>query len=781
MTRYGVAVVSVGIAVALTRAWPELVAPMRLFFFWCAVLVSAVVGGMGPAILAIVLSLFGAAFAVFEPIGSLAVYTPLDLVRMALFALFSGGVSAVAALRRRAQQRAVALAERLADSERRYRTIVEATPVPQAIWRATAEGKIEWSDAWMAITGQTREEVERGGGMSVVHAEDVARTYHRWQEALAKESYYEDEIRVRVVNGRYRWFALKAMPVRTDDGAVREWAGIIVDVHDRKRHDESAAFINRASELLASSLDYEQTLRNLARLAVPALGDWCAIDIARDGGPYERLVVEHSDPARTQLAFDLDKKYRQAPEKDPIAEVIRTGESKLVENITDELLVALTVDEEHLAIARGLGLRSWISAPMTARGKTLGAISVVHGESGRHHNGEDLPLLEELARRAGMAVDNARLFQEAEAANRTKDEFLATLSHELRTPLTAISGWARMLQLGMTDESTTRTAIDTIVRSAQMQGELIDDLLDLSRVVAGKLHLDIVTIDLVPLLRELLDSARPAAQAKEITTTLDCNAVAVLVRGDERRVRQIVWNLVTNAIKFTGAGGTVTIVLEVRGGQAHIEVRDTGKGIGAEFLPYVWERFRQADSSTSREYGGLGLGLAVVRHLVELHGGTVTVTSGGEGKGSTFTVELPLARLTPATEAARRLPAGEQVLDGRKILVVDDDTDTRLVLAAMLRQFGGEVTAADSVEAAITEASSRSFDVILSDIAMPGEDGYSLVRRIREISTVPMIAVSAIGSGTEDREKALRGGFAEFLRKPVDPRQLATTVARVIG
>ena len=773
--------VSVGIAVALTRAWPELVAPMRLFFFWCAVLVSAVVGGMGPAILAIVLSLFGAAFAVFEPIGSLAVYTPLDLVRMALFALFSGGVSAVAALRRRAQQRAVALAERLADSERRYRTIVEATPVPQAIWRATAEGKIEWSDAWMAITGQTREEVERGGGMSVVHAEDVARTYHRWQEALAKESYYEDEIRVRVVNGRYRWFALKAMPVRTDDGAVREWAGIIVDVHDRKRHDESAAFINRASELLASSLDYEQTLRNLARLAVPALGDWCAIDIARDGGPYERLVVEHSDPARTQLAFDLDKKYRQAPEKDPIAEVIRTGESKLVENITDELLVALTVDEEHLAIARGLGLRSWISAPMTARGKTLGAISVVHGESGRHHNGEDLPLLEELARRAGMAVDNARLFQEAEAANRTKDEFLATLSHELRTPLTAISGWARMLQLGMTDESTTRTAIDTIVRSAQMQGELIDDLLDLSRVVAGKLHLDIVTIDLVPLLRELLDSARPAAQAKEITTTLDCNAVAVLVRGDERRVRQIVWNLVTNAIKFTGAGGTVTIVLEVRGGQAHIEVRDTGKGIGAEFLPYVWERFRQADSSTSREYGGLGLGLAVVRHLVELHGGTVTVTSGGEGKGSTFTVELPLARLTPATEAARRLPAGEQVLDGRKILVVDDDTDTRLVLAAMLRQFGGEVTAADSVEAAITEASSRSFDVILSDIAMPGEDGYSLVRRIREISTVPMIAVSAIGSGTEDREKALRGGFAEFLRKPVDPRQLATTVARVIG
>jgi PAS domain S-box-containing protein len=781
LTRYGVAVVSVGIAVALTRAWPELVAPMRLFFFWCAVLVSAVVGGMGPAILAIVLSLFGAAFAVFEPIGSLAVYTPLDLVRMALFALFSGGVSAVAALRRRAQQRAVALAERLADSERRYRTIVEATPVPQAIWRATAEGKIEWSDAWMAITGQTREEVERGGGMSVVHAEDVARTYHRWQEALAKESYYEDEIRVRVVNGRYRWFALKAMPVRTDDGAVREWAGIIVDVHDRKRHDESAAFINRASELLASSLDYEQTLRNLARLAVPALGDWCAIDIARDGGPYERLVVEHSDPARTQLAFDLDKKYRQAPEKDPIAEVIRTGESKLVENITDELLVALTVDEEHLAIARGLGLRSWISAPMTARGKTLGAISVVHGESGRHHNGEDLPLLEELARRAGMAVDNARLFQEAEAANRTKDEFLATLSHELRTPLTAISGWARMLQLGMTDESTTRTAIDTIVRSAQMQGELIDDLLDLSRVVAGKLHLDIVTIDLVPLLRELLDSARPAAQAKEITTTLDCNAVAVLVRGDERRVRQIVWNLVTNAIKFTGAGGTVTIVLEVRGGQAHIEVRDTGKGIGAEFLPYVWERFRQADSSTSREYGGLGLGLAVVRHLVELHGGTVTVTSGGEGKGSTFTVELPLARLTPATEAARRLPAGEQVLDGRKILVVDDDTDTRLVLAAMLRQFGGEVTAADSVEAAITEASSRSFDVILSDIAMPGEDGYSLVRRIREISTVPMIAVSAIGSGTEDREKALRGGFAEFLRKPVDPRQLATTVARVIG
>ena len=781
LLRYVLAVLSVGIAIALTRAFPELVAPMRLFFFWCAVLASAVFGGMGPAALAIVLSLLGATFAVFEPVGSLAIRTPLDLVRLSLFALFSGGISAAVGLRRRAQMRASALGARLAESERRYRTLIEATPVPQAVWRASADGKIEWSDAWIAVTGQSREEVERGGGLAVVHPDDAARTYQRWQDAIAKTSYYEDEIRVRVVNGRYRWFALKGMPVRAEDGRVREWVGLMVDVHDRKRHDESTAFINRASELLASSLDYEQTLRNLARLAVPALGDWCAIDIARDGAPYERLVVEHSDPARSQLAFELDKKYRQAADIDPVAEVIRSGESKLVENITDELLVALTVDAEHLAIARQLGLRSWISAPMTARGKTLGAISVVNGESDRHHNEEDVPLIEELARRAGMAVDNARLFQEAEEANRTKDEFLATLSHELRTPLTAISGWARMLQLGMTDEQTTRTAVDTIVRSAQMQGELIDDLLDLSRVVAGNLHLQIATIDLAPILRELLDSARPAARAREITTTLDCTETNVLVRGDERRLRQIVWNLLTNAIKFTPAGGAVTIALASRGGQAHLEVRDTGKGISPEFLPYVWERFRQADSSTSREHGGLGLGLAVVRHLVELHGGTVRALSDGQDRGSTFVVELPLARPASTSATARRTAPGEEILAGRRILVVDDDTDARLVLTAMLRQFGGEVTATDSVAAAMQEAGARPFDVIVSDIAMPGEDGYALVRRIRETSATPMIAVSAIGSGTEDREKALRSGFAEFLRKPVDPRQLAAAVARVIG
>ncbi|HEX6159606.1 MAG TPA: ATP-binding protein [Thermoanaerobaculia bacterium] len=781
LARYALAIVSVGIAVALTRAWPELVAPMRLFFFWCAVLVSAVVGGMGPAVLAIVLSLFGASFAIFDPVGGFAIDEPLDFLRLTLFGLFAGAISAAVGMRRRAQQQAVALGAQLAQSESRYRTLVEATPVQQAVWQATAEGKIEWSDAWLAITGQTREEVERGGGMSVVHSEDAARTYQRWQEALAKTTYYEDEIRVRVAGGRYRWFALKAVPVRGDDQTVREWVGIIVDIHDRKQHEGEALFINRASELLASSLDYEQTLRNLARLAVPALGDWCAIDIARAGAPYERLVVEHSDPTRVQLGFDLDRKFRPAEEIDPVAEVIRTGETRLVENITDDLLVALTVSPEHLAIARGLGLRSWIIAPMTARGRILGVITVVHGESERHHNEEDVPLVEELARRAGTAVDNARLFQEAETANRIKDEFLATLSHELRTPLTAISGWAKMLQLGMTDGETTRTAVDTIVRSAQVQGELIDDLLDLSRVVAGKLHLDMGTVDLVGIVQQLLDSARPAASAREIALWFAGPPEAVLIRGDQRRVRQIIWNLISNAIKFTSHGGSVTIALEARDGVAHLQVRDTGKGISADFLPYVWERFRQADSSTSREYGGLGLGLSVVRHLVELHGGTVAAFSEGEGKGSTFTVELPLARLESGANVVRRSTHGDQLLAGRQILVVDDDPDARTVLAAMLRLFGGEVVTADSVEAAISEVKTRTFDAIVSDIAMPGEDGYSLARRVRATLAIPMIAVSAIGSGVEDREQALRAGFAEFLRKPVDPRQLAVTVARVAG
>jgi signal transduction histidine kinase len=520
--RYSLAVLTTAVAIVLTVAFPELLAPMRLFFLWCAVLTTAVVAGTGPGLLATALALVGAVLFVFPPYESTMLANPLDVLRLALFALFAGGLSIVG--------------------------------------------------------GRIRELAER----------------------------------------------LRA------------------DIDERKRHEESAAFINRASELLASSLSSEEAMRTLARLCVPALGDWCAIHLGHDEH-YQRLVAEHSDPERMALLQKFGAIQRPPPEQDVIVRVLTTGKSLLVESMSEEMLEK-TMPREHYEIVSQLGLHSWIVAPMIAHGRTLGALTVVCGDTSRRYSEADVPLIEDLARRAAMALDNARLYEAAEAANRTKDEFLATLSHELRTPLTAISGWAHMLSIGIADDDTKRLAIETIVRSARTQGELIDDLLDLSRVVAGTLHLQVEAVDLQQIVEEVLLAAKPAADAKDVTLTLNGSAQAIVVRGDERRLRQIVWNLVTNAVKFTKNGGRVELTVAAQGAMAGVEVKDTGRGIDPAFLPYVWDRFRQADSSTSRQYGGLGLGLAVVRHLAEMHGGTVHAESDGLGRGATFRVEIPMAR-----------------------------------------------------------------------------------------------------------------------------------------
>jgi PAS domain S-box-containing protein len=780
LSRYALAVAATAVAAALTVALPELLAPMRLFFFWCAVLIAAVVGGLGPALLAIALSVAMQAFFVFEPRGSLAIETPVDLLRAAMFILFSGGISLAVAFRKRAEERAAGLAAAVQLNELRYRTLVEATPVQQAVWTATPDGRIDWSDAWLTIAGETPADLEGGGGMRVVHADDAARTWALWKQAVAEEKPYEDEIRVCVSDGNWRWFAVRGVPVRVD-GAIAEWVGIIADIDERKRHEQQSAFLNRASELLASSLDYDKTLRTLARLCVPALGDWCAIHLATVGTDYERVAVEHVDPAKVRFVEQIDQRTRPAPEHDPIAQVIKSGQSHIVEQVTEEMLVALSTNTEQLEAVRKLGFRSWIVAPMTTGGRTLGTLTVVHGESGRSYAEADVPFFEDVARRAATAIENARLFETAGAANRAKDEFLATLSHELRTPLTAITGWAHMLQVGIGDEQTTRLAIDTIVRSARTQAELIDDLLDLSRVVAGTLHLTVATVDLGAIVEDVLVAARPAADAKGLTLQLEDATPAALVRGDERRLRQIVWNLVSNAVKFTEPDGSIRIVLSLHDRNARLEVIDTGRGIAPSFLPHVWDRFRQADSSTSRQYGGLGLGLSVVRHLTELHGGTATVESEGEGRGARFTVEIPLARLDSA--AASAMPADakrETPLRGQKVLVVDDDADARVVLTAMLRQHGADVTTADSVPGALRAIEKQPFAAIVSDIAMPNEDGYSLAKKVRSRSDVPMVAVSAIAAGADDRDRALDAGFDDFVRKPVDPRHLADVVRRAI-
>jgi PAS domain S-box-containing protein len=371
--------------------------------------------------------------------------------------------------------------------------------------------------------------------------------------------------------------------------------------------------------------------------------------------------------------------------------------------------------------------------------------------------------------------------EEAEAANRFKDEFLAVVSHELRTPLTAILGWAHLLRAGRIDEQNVTNAFEIIERNARAQSQLIDDLLDVSRIITGKLRLEVRQIEPASFIESAIEALRPAAEAKEVRIRKVMDADAISVAGDAARLQQVVWNLLSNAIKFTPQGGRVQVRLERVDAHVEIAVEDTGVGIRPEFLPHVFERFRQADQTTTRTHGGLGLGLAIVRHLVELHGGTVRAESEGEGRGATFVVKLPTAPAqrpensdAPAGAAKDAHPTYEcvDVLDGLKVLVVDDEPDARELLRVGFSQCGAEVTTAGSSEEALAAIAKQSPDLLISDIGMPNEDGYELIRRVRQLPAgsggeVPAIALTAYAR-TEDRTRALRAGYQLHVTKPVD-------------
>jgi signal transduction histidine kinase len=371
---------------------------------------------------------------------------------------------------------------------------------------------------------------------------------------------------------------------------------------------EQHAFLLEATTVLTSSLDYETRLRDLAELVVPRLADWCAVDIASDDA-HDALRITHNDPA------SLDREALSAA----VACALHNG----------------TLVQEA----------SWMVVPMKVGPRILGAISLGRETGNLHRSPGDVSLIVELARRAAIAIDNARLYRMAQEANRTKDEFLATLSHELRTPLTAILGWANMLNLGGLTEDLMRTATETIERSARTQATIIDDLLDLSRAVTGKFSLRQESIDVMTVVDGAVQTLRLAAEARQVKVHVTSSLDRLTVTGDTTRLQQIVWNLLSNAVKFSEAGGVVDIEIGRHHAQARIVVRDRGRGIAPEFLPHVFEPFRQASSNGSRDHGGLGLGLAIVKYLTELHGGTVLATSAGEGAGATFSVSLPLAVL----------------------------------------------------------------------------------------------------------------------------------------
>ncbi|HET6879827.1 MAG TPA: response regulator [Pirellulales bacterium] len=434
----------------------------------------------------------------------------------------------------------------------------------------------------------------------------------------------------------------------------------------------------------------------------------------------------------------------------------------------------------------------WLAAPLTGRdGRDMGLLHVC-GKFQGEFSIEDEAVLLQLAQIASIAIENT-LNSEAREANRIKDEFLATLSHELRTPLTAMLGWTQLLRMGKLDESETARGLDVIERNVQAQAKLIDDLLDVSRIITGKLRLNVRPLSLTNVIEAALDVVRPAANAKavELVTTLD--ETAGQVNGDPDRLQQVVWNLLVNAIKFSAPGSTVRVNLSRSESRSQIEISDDGEGIDPAFLPHIFDRFRQADSSTRRTHGGLGLGLAIVRHVVELHGGSVRAMSEGPGRGATFVVELPIAgvlaeghELRPATPAHRQtaVPMPEHCLAGIRVLVVDDEEDGREAIAKLLAVYQADVTTASSASEALASLRRSLPDVLVSDIGMPEQDGYDLIREVRRLPAsqggqMPALALTAFAR-EEDRLRALGAGFQLHAIKPIVPDELVAAVAKLV-
>lgn len=440
-------------------------------------------------------------------------------------------------------------------------------------------------------------------------------------------------------------------------------------------------------------------------------------------------------------------------------------------------------------------MRGWLAAPLTGRdGKNIGLIQLSDKYEGEFTE-EDEAIIVQLAQMASVAIENTRLYEaeqqtrtEAETANRIKDEFLAVLSHELRSPLNPILGWTNLLRSRKLNEKAAEKALETIERNAKLQAQLIEDLLDISRILRGKLSLDVRPIELASTIDAAIETVRLAAQAKsiEIKTLFEPNIGQVA--GDFNRLQQVVLNLLFNAVKFTPSGGQVEIELKQMGSQAEIRVIDTGKGIDPQFLPYVFESFRQEDGATTRQFGGLGLGLAIVRHLVELHGGTVHAESQGLERGATFTARLPLIKTESSQSKDKDMPSPSaspsSPLMGIEILLVDDDTDTRELIAFVLEEAGATIASASSVAEALQIFAQSKPDVLLSDIAMPEMDGYMFVRQLRGMSPaqggeIPAIALTAF-AGEIDREQALAAGFQMHLTKPIEPEALVQAIARLL-
>ena len=734
---------------------------------------------------------------------------------------------AILLARQRAEQELVRAKEAL---EERTRELAHSLAMMRATLEATTDGILvtdadgnvtDFNEMYVTMWRLPREVLDSRQHARVLDVisrgfgdPEAFRARIREIEAAGQETYDVLELADGRVFERY-----SSIQLVDDRNVGRVWS--VRDVTDRRRAEDALRdetrmleLLNKTGGLLSSKLELRPLLQAVT-------------DAAREvsGAAFGAFFHNTTDPnGDSYLLYTLSGARREdferfaQPRATPLFAPTFNGEPSIR---SDDVMKDPRYGQmpPHHGMPEGhLPVRSYLAVPVVSRsGEVIGGLFFGHPEPGVFTKRSE-QLVVGIAAQAAVAIDNARLYTaaqtaaeerkrlldserlaraDAERASAMKDEFLATLSHELRTPLNAILGWSKILCMPGVSPVDFQRGLEVVERNARIQAQLIEDLLDMSRITSGKMRLEIRPVSPAAVIEAALETVRPAAQAKGVLLTSALDPAAGAVSGDPARLQQVVWNLLSNAIKFTEKHGRVQAILRRVGGRVAIAVADTGVGIASEFLPHVFDRFRQADSSSTRTAGGLGLGLAIVKHLVELHGGTVRAQSAGRGSGTTFTIELPaLATADPSEPGAerprsrpRRSGVGLEIkrmdLTGVKVLVVDDNADARALIQRVLEACGASVVTAATVADALLDVEHTRPHVLVSDLGMPEADGYELLRLVRGLGQargggLPAIALTAFAR-SEDRTRALRAGFLHHIAKPVEPSELVATVASVVG
>jgi PAS domain S-box-containing protein len=648
--------------------------------------------------------------------------------------------------------------------------------LPAGILYADRDARItNANDAFLAMLGRSREEMERG------ELNWVEMTPSGWEEAdqraivelMASGACTPYEKELRRADGT-RLAVLIGAALLPSSG---EMVGFALDLTERKRAEGRVALLAEAGRVFSESLDPEETLRSLVELAVPRLGDYSLVFTVQEGGTLKQVACRHADSGKEPLLRTLGETYQASAETPSsyLWRTVSTGRSELIAEIAPGMAGAITDNPTLLDIYQRLSPRSFLTVPMAARGETLGALFVATAESRRSLGPADLELAEELAARAALAIDNARLYSRAEAASRAKDRFLAALSHELRTPLTPVL--MRVAALAATPElpGKLRDDLRMIQRNVELEAKLIDDLLDLTRITRGKLALHFEVVDVHEVLQHVAEICGEEAESKRIAIDLHAAAPEQHVWADPGRLRQVFWNLVKNAVKFTSAGGRITVrTSSPEPGKIQVQVIDPGIGIEPEVLPRLFNAFEQGDPTVMRSFGGLGLGLAISKALVDQHSGLLSGVSAGRGQGATFTVTLATVAPSIPDEVAVAPEGGSR---GLRLLLVEDHEPTLEVMAALLEIAGHEVSSATDLRSARALAASREFDLVVSDLGLPDGTGFDLMSGLRDQYGLKGIAVSGYGM-EEDLRRSREAGFLEHLVKPVDVEKLKAALAR---